>query len=320
MTPASLPGTDLMLSPLIYGTADWATLEEGLLERLYTAFRSAGGNAFDTAHCYSFWVDKLGEPERQLGRLIRRLEKRRGDVAVISKGGHTPGGDKYPRPDFYLSPEAVRKDLTESLERLETGPIDLYLLHRDDPRVPASEHLHMLQEALAKGWVRHIGVSNWRPERVEEAMEAARREGWQGFVCNEVMHNLAQLSEGRKGDPTIPPVDEATLAWYGRTGFPMLAFSATANGYFATGKSRWGNNDNPASEARRARAAELGAQKGATAAQVALACLRAHPFPCFPIFSTRDLTRLREIVDSADLHLTAREAEWVRHGHEMSHS
>lgn len=302
-----LPGTPLSLSPLAYGTADWASYDFDHLRRLYTTFRGAGGNTFDTAHCYAFWTNNLGDPERLLGKLVRQYESNRSDVVIITKGGHIGMPPGYPRPDKYIAPELLVKDLTESMERLDLPYVDLYLLHRDEQTTPAEEHLHALQPFLAKGIIKNIGVSNWLPHRIEHANKIAAERGWTPFKINQAFHNLATLTDPTKGDPTTPFITEDHLAWYRKHNFPMLAFSANANGFFSSGKSRWGNYDNPTSLARRDRAIALGAKHGYSATQVAIAYLLHHPFPCFPLFGTGKLEHLSELIAATRLKLTPAE-------------
>lgn len=307
MTPLPLPRTSLSLSPLCYGTADWASYDFDHLRRLYTTFRAAGGNAFDSAHCYAFWTNNLGDPERLLGKLVRQYESNRSDVVVITKGGHVGMPPGYPRPDKYIAPELLAKDFAESLERLDLPYVDLYLLHRDELTTPAEEHLHALQDFVRKGQIKHIGVSNWLPERIEHANKVAAERGWAPFVINQAFHNLATMTDPTKGDPTTPFVTEAHLPWYRAHKFPMLAFSANANGFFSTGKSRWGNYDNPVSLARLGRCRAIAAARGFTPCQVALAFLLQHPFPCFPLFGTGKLDHLAETLAATRLELTPAE-------------
>src|SRR5215831_10773320 len=93
------------------GTIGWGTNVVGEhLDRLYDTFRNAGGNFFDSAHCYQFWMPGgLGASERALGEIVRR----RGDrdrVILATKGGHPNDANGYPRPDRYLAPEVIAKD------------------------------------------------------------------------------------------------------------------------------------------------------------------------------------------------------------------
>jgi aryl-alcohol dehydrogenase-like predicted oxidoreductase len=281
---------------------------DAAVDRLYTTFRTGGGSVFDTAHCYAFWLNALGQPERQLGELVRKHERNRGDVFIVTKGGHIGVPPGYPRPDRYIAPEVLERDVAESLERLNCGPIDLYLLHRDDPRVPAEEHLAALQPAIRRGDIKSIGVSNWPTARIEAANAFARKQGYTPFITNQVRYNLAVLTHPESGDPTITNTTKADLDWYTRNRFHMMAFSATANGYFS-GKGTLGGYDNPTSQSRREAAQAIASTRGVNATQIALAWLLAHPFPIWPTFFTASPDHLTDALRAMEIRLTAEEVK-----------
>lgn len=84
----------------------------------------------------------------------------------------TKGGINKPAPDKILadaSPEFLRKGVEGSLKRLKLEQIDLYQLHRPDPKVPFTESIGALAELQQEGKIRHIGISNVTLEQIEEA-------------------------------------------------------------------------------------------------------------------------------------------------------
>ena len=105
------------------------------------AFFEAGGNALDTAHGYGG-----GDSEMLIG-LWMRQRNNRDEVFLIDKGGHPQG--RVPRPR--LSPEELKADLDESMARLRTDYIDLYMLHRDDPVIPVSTIIDYLNAEIGVG-------------------------------------------------------------------------------------------------------------------------------------------------------------------------
>src|SRR5436309_4271957 len=127
--------------------------EEHKIEALLDAFFAAGGNALDTA-----WLYHEGAHEKFLGGWLERRGLR-DEAVVITKGAHTP----------HCTPDAVTPQLSQSLERLRTDYVDLYLLHRDDASVPVGEFVSVLNEQQAAGRIRGYGVSNWTLARVEAA-------------------------------------------------------------------------------------------------------------------------------------------------------
>ena len=282
--------------------------------RLYDAFRAAGQTTFDTAHCYTYWNRRVGSAERRLGELVSGAESSRDDVFVITKGGHIPVPGQYDVPDRYLSPDLLTRQLAESLDRLNLPHIDLYLLHRDDPRVPAAEHLAAVQPFLAAGMVRRIGVSNWTPDRITAANAFAAENNYTPFTACEAFHNLAHIPPERR-DPLYPFTTPDHLHWYRQTQFPMLAFSSGAWGYF-TDKPRHKvpEVDNPTSRARRSRAESLAQTLHATPHQIALAYLLASPFPCTPIFATNKESELHENLAATRIHLTPDQRRFLVEG------
>ena len=84
----------------------------------------------------------------------------------------TKGGINKPAPDKILadaSPEFLRKGVEGSLQRLKLEQIDLYQLHRPDPKVPFAESINALAQLKQEGKIRHIGISNVTLEQIEEA-------------------------------------------------------------------------------------------------------------------------------------------------------
>ena len=94
MRRVGIPGSDLQVSAIAFGTADWGIEAETPVEQLYATYREAGGNCFDTAHCYAFWRDKPGASERTVGRLIKT--DRRSDLILSTEGGASSFGTAIP--------------------------------------------------------------------------------------------------------------------------------------------------------------------------------------------------------------------------------
>src|SRR5438094_208007 len=157
--------------------------EEHKIEALLDAFFAAGGNALDTA-----WLYHEGAHEKFLGRWLERRGLR-DEAVVITKGAHTP----------HCTPDAVTPQLSQSLQRLRTDYVDLYLLHRDDESVPVGEFVSVLNEQQAAGRIRSYGVSNWTLARVKAATEFAQANG-----LNPPAAVSSQLSLARMVEPLFP--------------------------------------------------------------------------------------------------------------------
>lgn len=301
MERMELPGTDLLVSPVCYGTARFGSEVLGdELDRLMALFRDAGGNFLDTAHCYAFWLPQgAGCSERALGDYMRRNGK--GDLVVATKGGH-PGAEGYRKVEHWLSPERIEADVDDSLGRLGLDTIDLYWLHRDETCLPVSVIVEALNKEIRRGRIRWLGASNWRPIRIAEANAYATAHGLQGFVASQPEWSLAKKNKPNidaKADATNGNVmlflEEQEQEWHRQTRLPVVPYTASAGGYFASGgTSSAPACDNAVSRSRLARAQAVAAEVGATAGQVALAWLMRQSFPVFPIIGPRNPGHLRE--------------------------
>ena len=306
-----LPKTELEVSPLCLGAADWGTKSGDDLDELYATFRANGGNVLDTAHCYAFWMDAEGLSEKLLGEVVRRHDRRE-DVTICSKGCHITGGEKYPRPERYMTPELLERDLTQSLARLQTDYIDIYYLHRDDEAVAVDEILDALESHKSAGRIRAYAASNWRANRLRAANEYSIRKNYSGFVASRILWNLGELSQPMPSDICV--MNEEEMRFYQSSQMPVFAFSAAANGFFGDTIPGESSYDNAVSRARRERAVQLAKQRNATPNQVALAYLRAHGFPAVAITGTTKLSHLRDALGATNIELAREEARWLRDG------
>ena len=171
------------LSRLALGTLGFSTATRDRDYELLDAWVEAGGTVIDTAHVY-----EDGDAERVVGQWLRDRPGVRERLVLVTKGAH-PDGDRR-----RVTPEAIEADLADSLERLGE-PIDLYLLHRDDPTVGVGELIDALDGHRRAGRIRAFGVSNWSLERIEEANAYAQSRGVAGICCNSPHLSLAVQNE-----------------------------------------------------------------------------------------------------------------------------
>jgi aryl-alcohol dehydrogenase-like predicted oxidoreductase len=155
------------------------------------------------------------------------------------------------------------------------------------------------------GKVRHLGASNYSPERLERALTFQREHGLAEFTVLQPHYNLVERDFERTH---LPLADAWELA--------VCPYFALAKG-FLTGKYRPGGEAGDSPRAERARAYleqggeavlealdEVAGARGTTVAAVALAWLRAHPRVVAPIASARTVEQLEEILPAATLELT----------------
>jgi aryl-alcohol dehydrogenase-like predicted oxidoreductase len=158
----------------------------------------AGVTHFDTADVYSD-----GASETLLGRA---LGARRRDVVITTKFGMSEVPEGLSGDD----PRWVRRACEQSLARLGSDYIDLYLLHRPDSGVPIADTLAAMNELVAEGKVREIGCSNFSASQLAEAHEAARAAGLRGFAC---VQNEYNLLEGRAQSEVLAACDSLGVAF-----------------------------------------------------------------------------------------------------------
>ena len=158
MGKRKLGRSGLEIVPLVFGgnvfgwTADEAT-SFAMLDR----FTDAGLDAIDTADAYSRWVPghQGGESETIIGKWLAANASRRDKVTIITKVGVDLGPSMKG-----LSAKRIVAAVEDSLRRLQTDRIDLYLSHYPDPQTPIEETLGAYETLLRQGKVRAIGCSN----------------------------------------------------------------------------------------------------------------------------------------------------------------
>ena len=307
--------SDLFVSALCFGAGDLGTRARGAeAERLVADFVEAGGDFFDTAHCYAFWVeDGLGASERELGRCLKQLGCQ-DHVVVATKGGHPDGGEAYRRPDRYLSPEVISRDVDESLERLGMDCVPVYYLHRDDTRVPVGEIVDALNQEVLAGNIGCLGASNWSVRRIADANEYAARKGYQGFVLSQVQWSLAEPTWEMGADPTMRFVTPHDAHEYAEMRVAVTAYTSTAAGYFAREDPAGHAFHTPANAARSARARDLAAQIGCTPTQIALAWVLHQRPLVIPVVGTLNRDHLAEAIGAVALRLPPAQVKWLRDG------
>ncbi|MBN2449506.1 MAG: aldo/keto reductase [Lentisphaeria bacterium] len=304
-----VPGFEV--SEFCLGLMPWGSRVAGAeADGLLHAFRDAGGTIVDTAHCYAFWTPNgAGCSECALGDYLER-NGGRDELVIATKGAHPPM-PKYRRNDRYMTRERIAADLDDSLGRMRIDTIDLYWLHRDDPRVPVGEILEMLMAEVRRGRIRYYGGSNWTAARLAEANAYAAEHGLQPMVASQPCWNLG-LREPFRND--LHWFDETDGEWHRRSKLPVLPYSPTAQGFFATAGASGQAYRNAASQERLARARKVADEMGATPNQIALAWLRHQPFPVIPILGTADAEHLRDALGAVHVRLTPEQVRWLRQG------
>lgn len=295
-------GAELCVSHIGLGLGGFGTRVRGAeAEEVLSGYLAAGGNFLDTAHCYACWAPEgAGCSERELGRCLQRLGLR-SQVLIATKGGHPTFGESYLRPDAFLSPERIEADALESLERMGVDQIDLYYLHRDDPRVPVDEIHDALESLVLAGMVRETGSSNWSLERLTAYEACARKDGGRGFAINQYQWSLAVPRWQPGSDPTTRYVTSELAAFHREQRLPIAAYTPTAQGFFAGRSHADGNFGTELNQRLRDRVSALATELTATPTQIALAWLIQQSPVAVPLLGTGDIAHLMEGLGAADI-------------------
>jgi aryl-alcohol dehydrogenase-like predicted oxidoreductase len=179
--------TDLEIAPLVLGgnVFGW-TADEKTSFALLDRFTEAGLNAIDTADSYSRWVDgnSGGESETIIGKWMK-ARGNRDKVVVVTKVGSDMGQG---RKD--LSAGYIARAVEDSLRRLQTDRIDLYLSHWPDPTVGYEETLGAYQRLIEQGKIRHAGASNLDAGQLSAALDVSKEQGLPRYEVLQPEYNL----------------------------------------------------------------------------------------------------------------------------------
>ncbi|HZC75154.1 MAG TPA: aldo/keto reductase [Gaiellaceae bacterium] len=220
-----------------------------------------GVDFIDTADSYGPYVSE---------DLIREALHPYGDVVVATKGGLTRQG-----PDLWLPvgrPEYLRQCVLMSLRRLDVERIDLWQLHRIDPKVDRDEQFGAIADMQREGLIRHVGLSEVNVEEIE----AARAH----FVVASVQNHYNLVTRQ----------SEAVLDHCEREGIAFIPWYPLAAGRLTKEESVL---------------SEVARRLGATPAQVALAWVLKRSPVMLPIPGTSKVKHLEENVAAAAIELTA---------------
>jgi predicted dehydrogenase/aryl-alcohol dehydrogenase-like predicted oxidoreductase len=295
-----IPGIEMPVSRLVMGVDNQRTLP--MAQVMFDDFFESGGNCFDTAYIYGG-----GECEKMLGHWVKDRNIRR-QVLILGKGACTP----------FCTPKDLTAQLMESLERLQTDYLDIYMMHRDNPEVPVGEFVDVLNEHRKAGRMRAFGGSNWTLERVGAANEYARSKGLAGFAAVSNNFSLARMVEAPwRG--CLAASDARSREWFGRTQMTLMPWSSQARGFFAGAASPenrsdremvrcWYSEDN---FQRLARAKELAAKRGVQPINIALAYVLCQPFPTFPLIGPWTLHETSVALQGLEVQLTPEELRYL---------
>jgi len=228
---------------LVLGTVALPNVPSGDPNKLLNDAYERGFRRFDLARSYGG-----GKSEELFGKWMDENSGieggvNRDDIRIVTKGGM--GNDKYGDPNRPLcTSSSLSSELHLSLDSLRTDYADLYMLHRDDPRIPVSSFVDWMNALIDDGLIRRWGVSNWSKERIEQAYNYAMMTEQNPPSATSPQLSLA-VPRGQVW-PTTESVSCETkrpdLDWYAKNNIEVMGWEALAKGFMAV-PDLWSNID-----------------------------------------------------------------------------
>lgn len=299
----------ICLGCMNFGTAEgwvhnpWALDEEASRAVVRRALE-LGINFFDTANVYS-----KGTSEEILGRALKDYANRDEVVIATKVRGRMHDG---PNGEG-LSRKAIMSEINNSLKRLNTDYVDLYIIHRWDYNTPIEETMAVLHEIVQAGKTRYIGASAMFAWQFQRALHVAEQHGWTRFVSMQNHYNLIYREEERE----MLPLCRAE-------GIAVTPYSPLASGRLARDRSETTarletdpiakSKYDATAEADQLvveRLAEIAERHAVPRAQVALAWLL-HKAPVVaPVIGASTIAQLESGVESVSIKLTPEEISYM---------
>jgi aryl-alcohol dehydrogenase-like predicted oxidoreductase len=201
-----------------FGRTGTTTEDQAGTARVLDAAIDTGITLFDTADIYGA---ERGLSETLMGQALRGKREK---IVLATKFGMDMGGANGPDWDARGSRRYIRLAVEASLTRLQTDWIDLYQLHRPDPKTPIEETLSVLDDLIREGKIRYIGHSNLAGWQIAEAEFTARMAGHPAFISAQNEYSLL-----------VRDAEDEVLPAVNAYGLGFLPFFPLYNGLF-TGK------------------------------------------------------------------------------------
>jgi len=268
-------------------------------QKVYNAFREAGGNFIDTANLYT-----NGTSESFLGEFVKG--HRDSMVLATKYTNSAPGKDPNAAGNHRKS---MMQGVEASLKRLQTDYIDLYWVHAWDQITPVEEVMRGLDDLIRQGKVLYVGISDAPAWWIAQANTLASFRGWSSFVGLQIEYSLIERTVERELIPMAKALNLGVTAW------SPLSNGVLTGKYHGHGSSESGRMSGDMmkqflpEEQRTGRIIKavkaVADQASRSMAQVALAWLRSRPVPVIPIIGARKLSQLQDNLASGDLALSA---------------
>jgi len=310
MSTAAIPSRKLGNSQLDVGTLvlganvfGW-TIDAAQSFAVLDAAVAKGIRAIDTADTYSKWKpgNQGGESETIIGDWLAQGGGRRDKTLILTKCGMDFGDGRKGLAKAYIISSAEG-----SLKRLKTDHIDLYQAHVDDPSVPFEETLAAYDALIKAGKIRAIGASNYKADRLAEALKVAKAKSLPAYCALQPHYNLIERADYEAAlEPLCRREHIGVIPYFSlASGFLTGKYRSSAD----FGKSQRGGGMakhlNPRGLRILAALDAVAARTKTTPTAVALAWLVARPGITAPIASATTVAQVDDLVAGARLTLDA---------------
>ncbi len=302
MEKRELGKSGIKVMPFCFGgnVFGW-TIDEQTSFAILDAFIGAGLDFIDTADVYSAWAHngEGGQSETIIGNWLKKSGKRR-DVIIATKVGKDMGNGKKG-----LSAKYIAQAVDASLKRLQTDYIDLYQSHDDDQSTPFEETMGAYEKLIKEGKVRAIGASNYKADRLQEAINIGTSKGLHTYQTLQPEYNLYERQD----------YEQNLEPFCVKNNIGVITYFSLASG-FLTGKYR---SEDDLHKSKRGGGIkkylnqrgyailkgldEVSKEYNATPAAVSLAWLMAKPGITAPIASATSVKQLQETLKAVELNL-----------------
>ena len=278
-------------------------LDEAATRPFFKQALDAGITFFDTANFYS-----AGTSEDITGSVLLSMVPR--DQVVISTKVCLPMG---PGPNGSgLSRGAIMTQVDASLRRLGTDYIDLYQIHRIDPKTPWEETMEALHDLVRMGKVRYLGASSMYAWQFAKAQQVAERHGWTKFISMQNHYNLLYREEEREMMPLCRD-----------QGVGLIPYSPLARGRLTRPwDEKTGRSETDAAQTERYQDPSLrevvdavstvAERRGLPRAQVAMAWLLSRPGLTAPVVGATKTHHLSDAIAALDVRLSDEEVRLLQ--------
>ena len=287
----------ICLGCMTYGSSRWRPwiLEEEASMPLLRRAIELGVNFFDTANVYSNGVSEV-----ILGKAIKEYGDRNNSVIATKVFFPVDSGPN----GMGLSRKSIMQAIDASLKRLQMDYVDLYQIHRFDPRTPLEETLEALHDVVKAGKALYIGASSMYAWQFMKMLSIQEREGFTRFISMQNQYSLLYREEEREMAPLCRSEGVGMIPW-SPLARGLLAGSRAAGTKRAQTDEMMAQLFNPESDPAILDAVNAVARTHNTGpAQVALAWLLAKQPVTAPIIGASKMPQLDDAVAAVNIKLS----------------